>query len=226
MPLAPGAGRAPASPPRPARSVWPFVLGFGVLAALVVGLGGLLLYSLLTSRQPIESGVSVPQATIAAAAPSATPAVSFSGTAVMLPPSVATLAPVTPRTPSEVARTPLARRTPNDLGPASGVETSAPVPPPTRAVRVGGQIKEPKKLTNVNPVYPDIAKQARVQGIVILECTIGPQGKVADVKVLRGIPLLDEAAIDAVKQWVYTPTLMNGVPVPVIMTVTVNFKLS
>ena len=73
---------------------------------------------------------------------------------------------------------------------------------------------------------PDIAKQARVQGVVILECTISPQGKVTDVKVLRGIPLLDQAATDAVRQWVYTPTLLNGVPVPVIMTVTVNFKLS
>jgi periplasmic protein TonB len=99
-------------------------------------------------------------------------------------------------------------------------------PPPVQAVRVGGQIKEPKKVRNVNPTYPDIAKQARVQGIVILECTISPQGKVTDVKLLRGIPLLDQAAIDAVKQWVYTPTLLNGVPVPVIMTVTVNFKLN
>jgi protein TonB len=99
-------------------------------------------------------------------------------------------------------------------------------PAPVQAVRVGGQIKEPKKLKNVPPVYPDIAKQARVQGVVILECTISPQGKVTDVKVLRGIPLLDQAATDAVKQWVYTPTLLNGVPVPVIMTVTVNFKLS
>jgi protein TonB len=99
-------------------------------------------------------------------------------------------------------------------------------PPPPQAVRVGGQIKEPKKLKNVAPVYPDIAKQARVQGVVILECTISPQGKVMGVKVLRGIPLLDQAAIDAVNEWVYTPTLLNGVPVPVIMTVTVNFKLS
>jgi protein TonB len=99
-------------------------------------------------------------------------------------------------------------------------------PPPVQAVRVGGQIKEPKKLKNVPPVYPDIAKQARVQGVVILECTISPQGKVTDVKVLRGIPLLDQAATEAVRQWIYTPTLLNGVPVPVIMTVTVNFKLS
>jgi TonB family protein len=101
--------------------------------------------------------------------------------------------------------------------------------PPARTmapVRVGGAIREPRRIKNVTPLYPDIAKQARVQGIVILECTIGPRGNVTEVKVLRGIPLLDEAAVDAVRQWVYAPTLLNGVPVPVIMTVTVNFKLS
>ena len=112
------------------------------------------------------------------------------------------------------------------VGGVVGGLPDAPPPPPQQAVRVGGQIKEPKKLKNVNPVYPDIARQARVQGVVILECTISPQGKVTDVKVLRGIPLLDQAAVEAVRQWVYTPTLLNGVPVPVIMTVTVNFKLS
>ena len=112
-------------------------------------------------------------------------------------------------------------------GVVGGVVGGLPdAPPPCRPSGSGGQIKEPKKLKNVAPVYPDIAKQARVQGVVILECTISPQGKVTDVKVLRGIPLLDAAAIEAVKQWVYTPTLLNGVPVPVIMTVTVNFKLS
>jgi len=112
-------------------------------------------------------------------------------------------------------------------GVVGGVVGGLPdAPPPGQAVRVGGQIKEPKKLKDVKPNYPDIAKQARVQGVVILECTISPQGKVSDVKVLRGIPLLDAAAIEAVKQWVYTPTLLNGVPVPVIMTVTVNFRLS
>jgi protein TonB len=112
-------------------------------------------------------------------------------------------------------------------GVVGGVVGGLPeAPPPPQAVRVGGQIKEPKKLKHVPPTYPDIAKQARVQGVVILECTISPQGRVTDVKVLRGIPLLDAAAQEAVKQWVYSPTLLNGVPVPVIMTVTVNFKLS
>ena len=112
------------------------------------------------------------------------------------------------------------------VGGVVGGLPDAPPPPPQQAIRVGGQIKEPKKLKNVAPKYPDIAKQARVQGVVILECTISPQGKVTDVKILRGIPLLDQAAVSAVRQWVYTPTLLNGVPVPVIMTVTVNFKLS
>jgi protein TonB len=112
------------------------------------------------------------------------------------------------------------------VGGVVGGLPDAPPPPPQAAVRVGGQIKEPKKLKHVAPIYPAIATQARVQGVVILECTISPQGKVTDVKVLRGIPLLDQAAMEAVRQWVYTPTLLNGVPVPVIMTVTVNFKLS
>jgi periplasmic protein TonB len=112
------------------------------------------------------------------------------------------------------------------VGGVVGGLPDAPPPPVQEPIRVGGQIKEPKKLKHVAPTYPAIATQARVQGVVILECTISPQGKVTDVKVLRGIPLLDQAAIDAVRQWVYTPTLLNGVPVPVIMTVTVNFKLS
>lgn len=100
----------------------------------------------------------------------------------------------------------------------------AATPPPP--VRIGGAIPEPRKIGHVDPVYPDIAKQARVQGIVILECTIDTQGRVSDVRVLRGIPLLDEAAIEAVRQWVYEPTRLNGVPVPVLMTVTVNFRLN
>jgi protein TonB len=97
--------------------------------------------------------------------------------------------------------------------------------PPKGPVRVGGQIKAPAKVNNVAPVYPPVARQARVEGTVILEATISPQGRVTNVRVLRGIPLLDAAAIDAVRQWSYSPTLLNGVPVPVVMTVTVNFRL-
>jgi protein TonB len=104
-------------------------------------------------------------------------------------------------------------------------EAPPPPPPPAAPVRVGGNIKAPTKTRMVNPVYPPIAQSARVQGVVIIEATIGPDGKVQQAKVLRSIPLLDESALNAVKQWEFTPTLLNGVPVPVIMTVTVQFTL-
>ena len=100
-----------------------------------------------------------------------------------------------------------------------------PPPPPPAPVRVGGAIKQPTKIKDQRPVYPPIAQSARVQGVVIIEAVIGPDGRVQEAKVLRSIPLLDAAALDAVKQWTYTPTLLNGQPVPVIMTVTVNFTL-
>ena len=92
------------------------------------------------------------------------------------------------------------------------------------AVRVGGKIKPPIKMNDVAPVYPSIARNAGVAGVVIVEATIGTDGKVIDAKVLRSVPLLDQAALDAVRQWEYAPTLLNGVPVPVVMTVTINFK--
>ena len=90
-------------------------------------------------------------------------------------------------------------------------------------IRVGGRIQTPNKIKDVKPVYPAIAQSARVSGAVTIEATIGPDGKVAGANVVRSIPLLDQAALDAVRQWEYTPTLLNGVPVPVIVTVTINF---
>lgn len=83
----------------------------------------------------------------------------------------------------------------------------------------------PQKVREVNPVYPPIALSARIQGIVILEATIGADGRVVNARVLRSVPMLDQAALDAVAQWEYTPTMLNGVAVPVIMTVTVSFTL-
>jgi protein TonB len=108
-------------------------------------------------------------------------------------------------------------------GVVGGLEAAPP--PPAQVIRVGGVIREPKKVKDVAPVYPNIAKTAKIQGVVILEAQINPQGKVEGVKVLRSIPTLDESAMEAVRQWVYTPTLIDGVPVSVIMTVTVNFVL-
>jgi len=91
------------------------------------------------------------------------------------------------------------------------------------AVHVGGQIKAPTKIKDVKPVYPAIAQSARVGGTVTIEATIGPDGKVIDTKVVRSIPMLDQAALDAVRQWEYTPALLNGKPVPVVINVTINF---
>ncbi|MFI5177002.1 MAG: TonB family protein [Vicinamibacterales bacterium] len=92
-------------------------------------------------------------------------------------------------------------------------------------LRVGGDIKEPRKIRDVKPVYPQEALAAGVQGVVILEAVIGPAGNVTDARVLRSVALLDQAALDAVRQWEFTPTLLNGAPVSVIMTMTVNFTL-
>lgn len=101
-------------------------------------------------------------------------------------------------------------------------------PPPPRAkepVRVGHRIAAPTKLTHVNPIYPPIPLAARKEGLVILEALIGEDGEVRDVRVLRSAPLFDQAAITAVRQWRFSPTLLNGEPVPLVMTVTVSFTL-
>jgi TonB family protein len=90
-------------------------------------------------------------------------------------------------------------------------------------VRVGGNIAVPQKVHDVKPILPAAAAQARITGVVIVELTIATDGTVVNAKVLRSIPLLDQAALDAVRQWRYTPTLINGTAVPVILTATVNF---
>ena len=106
-----------------------------------------------------------------------------------------------------------------------GSLAAAPAPPADTPLRVGGDIKEPRKVRDVKPVYPPDALAAGVQGVVILETVIGPDGTVRDARVLRSQPMLDQAALEAVRQWEFTPTLLNGVPVSVIMTVTVNFSM-
>jgi protein TonB len=107
---------------------------------------------------------------------------------------------------------------------SDAVAQGAPAPP-APPLRFGGNIRPPQRTKNVNPVYPAIAQSARVQGIVIIEATIGANGDVTNARVLRSIPLLDQAALDAVRQWQFSPTLVNGVPVAVIMTMTVQFSL-
>lgn len=112
----------------------------------------------------------------------------------------------------------------------AGVGEAPPLPPPPVVkkqppIRPGGDVIAPTRVFSVDPVYPQIAVTSKTQGMVILEATIDETGAVRDVKVLRSIALLDQAAIDAVKKWRYTPTKLNGVPVPILLTVTVTFSL-
>ena len=113
-----------------------------------------------------------------------------------------------------------------------GIPAAPPPPlplPPRPAkhppVRVSEGVQQSRLIKKVEPIYPDLAKRARVSGIVILEVTVDEEGNVADVKVLRGHPLLDDEVVRAVRQWKYSPTLLNGEPVPVTATVTVIFSL-
>ena len=114
-----------------------------------------------------------------------------------------------------------------------GISAVAPPPPPplppappTRQepVRVSS-LQRPTRVFSVDPAYPAAARAARIEGLVIIEAVIDTDGHVASARVLKSVALLDQAALDAVRQWRFTPTLLNGTAVPVVMTVTVNFAL-
>jgi TonB family protein len=119
---------------------------------------------------------------------------------------------------------------------ADGMPAPPPPPPPPPTppqslddgmapVRVGGNIRPPAKVKDVKPEYPADAYAAGVQGVIIMEVVITTTGRVGSARVMKGVPMLDKAALDAAQQWEFQPTLLNGVPVPVIMTITVNFTL-
>jgi protein TonB len=96
---------------------------------------------------------------------------------------------------------------------------------PSPPVPLHSGIRAPEKVVNVVPAYPPVARAAHVEGIVILEAVIDASGSVTSARVLRGHPTLDQAALDAVQQWKFRPARLNGEPIPVVMTVTVQFKL-
>jgi len=100
---------------------------------------------------------------------------------------------------------------------------SVPASAPGRPIRVGGSVVEPRKIRDVKPTYPPDAAAAGTEGTVIIEASIGRDGIVQNARVIRSIPGLDESALAAVRQWLYTPTKLNGLPVDVVMTVTVTF---
>jgi protein TonB len=93
-------------------------------------------------------------------------------------------------------------------------------------VRRGGEVVRSNLIYQVTPVYPFLAKQARVEGVVTLEAIITRQGAIQSLRVLSGHILLNEAALEAVKQWRYRPTLLNGEPVEVITNIVVTFRLN
>jgi protein TonB len=107
------------------------------------------------------------------------------------------------------------------------IDVPAPPPAPraTGPVRVGELLVAPRKLVDVRPVYPEIARAARVEGTVILEAVLDRRGRVSQVRVAKSSPLLDQAAVDAVRQWQYSPSTLHGQPVEVLMTITITFKL-
>jgi protein TonB len=121
--------------------------------------------------------------------------------------------------PPQIAKLPVARDSSPDIPRAAGKP-----PPAEKPVRVSDGLKEPRKVKNVAPVYPALAQAAGIEGVVILELTIGAEGKVIKAQVLKSQPLLDQAAIDAVMQWEYAPTVVDGRAVPVILAVTVPFR--
>jgi periplasmic protein TonB len=116
---------------------------------------------------------------------------------------------------------------PDGTGPIGGPEPGNGSSGPgtgASAVRIS-EIEAPRRLHYVAPTYPTIAVRARLEGDVVLDCTIGVDGVVRDVRILGGLPLFHAAARDAVLRWVYTPTRLNGQPVSVLLTVTVRFRV-
>jgi periplasmic protein TonB len=100
-----------------------------------------------------------------------------------------------------------------------------PPPPPVKPMRLHSGMQAPQKIVDVKPIYPVFAQTVRREGLVILEAVIDGKGSAESVRVLKGVPMLDQAAVDAVRQWRFTPALLNGEPVPVVMTVTISFQL-
>ena len=107
-----------------------------------------------------------------------------------------------------------------------GIPEAPPPMEPTGPIRVGGDVKPPAKIVYPSPQYTEIARKARIQGVVIVEAIIDKKGDVTNVKILKGLPMgLDLAAVDAIKRWKFKPATLNGKPVAVIYNLTVNFQL-
>jgi protein TonB len=107
------------------------------------------------------------------------------------------------------------------------VPVAPPIPKPIQRppIIVVAKLQEAKLIRKVEPVYPELAIKARITGRVILQVTVDEDGNVVDIRVLQGHPILEGSAVSAVRQWKYSPTILDGEPVPVTATVTVIFAL-
>ena len=100
-----------------------------------------------------------------------------------------------------------------------------PPPGPVTPVPASTLVTPPVRIRDTSPVYPELPRLAKTEGQVVIEAVIGVTGEVVETRVLKATPLFAEAALAAVRQWKYRPTLINGRPVPVVMMVTVTFRL-
>lgn len=126
-------------------------------------------------------------------------------------------------------------RTPEDIRPEIDLPETDIIfdipegPPPSEPegpIHVGGDVAAPNKISAPQPQYTEIARKARIQGVVIVQAIINKQGNVTDVKVLKGLPMgLDQAAVEAIRKWRFEPATLNGKPVDVYYNLTVNFTL-
>jgi protein TonB len=220
----------PAQPRGSTAATVAFLL-LGVI--LVVALFGAAAWTFMRTRDepqpespPLATRSSVPATTTSVAPiPAPAPSVRTPTTSVAPTPTPSVRTPTTTSvspTPAPSVRTPPA---PVSVRPRTPSSPVTPVERPERPVRYTNALPKPRKTHDVAPVYPSAARAARIQGVVVIEATIDAAGRVQSVKVIRSVPMLDQAAIDAVRQWQYAPTLINGVPTPVILTVTVSFTL-
>jgi protein TonB len=185
----------------------------------------------LAFYQPLQMDIKLPPpppapkplAPTASSAPSTSP-----NAAPLVPPTE--IAPETPFEPVYSSSQDVIVGFSNDVGGNVGVLAQAPplpvAPTPEQPRRLSNGITAPVKTVNVAPEYPDLARRAGVKGIVIIEAVIDASGIVTSARVLRGHPLLDQAAVDAVSRWKFTPARLNNEVIPVVMTVTVNFELN
>ena len=171
-----------------------------------------------------------PPLSVAVARPHANPGPAVNRAPTTAPPTIEPEGPERPPAVPDVPASPGATGMPGGLGIDTGAVSSVmmPVPEPPRQagpVRVAQLPIAPRKIADARPLYPEIARAARREGTVVLEAVLDTAGRVTQLRVIQSVPLLDQAALDAVRQWRYTPSVYGGQPVSVLMTITIRFTL-